>query len=253
MARCGQAGVGMARLGGVWRGSEWRGGLWRGVARSTEGRKMPDDAEIEESEPICQSCAMVLPSMDAPCPRCVPDAPQPGEARGDFLQSALAASEKRNFALAANQCHAPWNDEYGNHRCHIEDCLRETQSALAASQAEVRHIEGRLRVLCNELDASKAEVARLRELANEYAYEWAREDVTRLRWTTGAGEDQEAARDFAERITTDECVRVHGSCACRNQNENPLNVPHTICRRQAEVAHAAFAAARAQGERHRVF
>ena len=35
--------------------------------------------------------------------------------------------ERENFALAANQCHAGYGDDYGNHRCREIDALRETR------------------------------------------------------------------------------------------------------------------------------
>lgn len=33
--------------------------------------------------------------------------------------------EKENFALAANQCHAGYGDEWGNHRCEKIDALKD--------------------------------------------------------------------------------------------------------------------------------
>jgi hypothetical protein len=38
--------------------------------------------------------------------------------------------EAERFALAANQCHEPWCDEYGNHRCHAIDRARVMRDAL---------------------------------------------------------------------------------------------------------------------------
>lgn len=52
----------------------------------------------------------------------------------DALKKKLVEAERENFALAANQCHAGYGDEYGNHCCREQDALK---AKLAEAQAEI--------------------------------------------------------------------------------------------------------------------
>lgn len=44
--------------------------------------------------------------------------------RADAAEAKIARLKEENFALAANQCHAGYSDEFGNHRCRYQDAAQ---------------------------------------------------------------------------------------------------------------------------------
>ena len=42
----------------------------------------------------------------------------------DAAEAEIARLKEENFALAANQCHAGYSDEFGNHRCRYQDAAQ---------------------------------------------------------------------------------------------------------------------------------
>lgn len=50
--------------------------------------------------------------------------------KSDDAESRILLLEKENFALAANQCHAGYGDDYGNHRCEKIDSLKDALHGL---------------------------------------------------------------------------------------------------------------------------
>jgi hypothetical protein len=45
--------------------------------------------------------------------------------------------EKENFALAADQCHAGYGDDYGHHRCRLQDHIKELEELI--HRADLRY------------------------------------------------------------------------------------------------------------------
>ncbi|UXY13826.1 ead/Ea22-like family protein [Chitiniphilus purpureus] len=70
------------------------------------------------------------------------------------LLDELDATKRECSALAANSCHRGYGDDYGNHRCEYQDQISALREQLTASQAEV----ARLREAMERASATLAEL-----------------------------------------------------------------------------------------------
>lgn len=59
----------------------------------------------------------------------------------DELVHAVEKLQKENFALAANQCRAPYGDKRGNPRCELEDKLARAEQRIADLREGLRYYE----------------------------------------------------------------------------------------------------------------
>jgi hypothetical protein len=90
--------------------------------------------------------------------------------------AAIKALREENFALAANQCHDGYGDEYGNHRCRKIDTLQADsirhQRTIKYAEARIAELEEGLRKIDKHIYNDNGDVtwspltirARIREL-----------------------------------------------------------------------------------------
>lgn len=84
----------------------------------------PSPSAQTHAPPVCVYC-----DNDLSCDRCGMEQPYTdiSIAKADLAAASarIGEMEKENFALAANQCHAGYGDDYGNHRCEKIDGLKD--------------------------------------------------------------------------------------------------------------------------------